>query len=145
MQNITYKSIIAALTVSAFMSSCKPKLDAPDPGKGSLDVSKYVAIGNSITSGYADGALYYDGQMVSYPNLLAEQFKQVGGGNFTQPLMPVGSVGAGVTGTVVVSKRVLGYATDCKGVTSLSPVFYAPTGDAVGLGSRVGDALGDRS
>lgn len=137
MQNITYKSIIAALTVSAFMVSCKPKLDAPDPGKGSVDFSKYVSIGNSITSGYADGALYYDGQMVSYPNLLAEQFKQVGGGNFTQPLMPVSSVGAGLAGSTVVSKRVLGYATDCKGVTSLSPVFYAPTGDAAGLTTNI--------
>lgn len=137
MQNITYKSIIAALTVSTLMVSCKPKLDAPDPDKGSVDFSKYVSIGNSITSGYANGALYYDGQMVSYPNLLAEQFKQVGGGNFTQPLMPVGSVGAGIAGSAVVSKRVLGYATDCKGVTSLSPVFYAPTGDAAGLTTNI--------
>ena len=86
MQNIRYKSIFAAITISALVS-CKPKIDVPEPYNGSVDASKYVAIGNSITSGFADGALYYDGQMVSYPNLLAEQLKLIGGGDFVQPLI----------------------------------------------------------
>src|SRR4051812_41321112 len=118
MQTIVYKSFLAALAVSAFVS-CKPDQKAPDPGKGSLDVSKYVAIGNSITSGFADGALYYDGQMVSYPNLLAQQFKLIGGGEFVQPLVPISSVGVGST---INARSVLGYKTDCKGVTGLSPL-----------------------
>lgn len=117
MQNILYKSILVSLSVSAVVS-CKPKLTAPDPSKGSVDVSKYVAIGNSITSGFADAALYYDGQMVSYPNLLAGQFKLIGDGNFVQPLVAMSSVGFGSSGN---SRYTLGYATDCKGVVSLSP------------------------
>jgi hypothetical protein len=126
MQYITYKSILAAVTISALVSSCKPKIDAPEPDKGGIDATKYVAIGNSITAGFADGALYYDGQMVSYANLLADQLKLVGGGEFVQPLTPSGSVGVGSTGN---AKSVLGYKTDCKGVTGLSPVPAAVTGD----------------
>jgi len=118
MKNITYKSILLAVTVTGFVA-CKPDLKAPDP-------EKYVAIGNSITSGFADAALYYDGQMVSYPNLMAEQFKTIGGGNFVQPLVPMNSVGIGSS---LNAKSVLGYKVDCKGVNGLSPVPAASTGD----------------
>jgi hypothetical protein len=54
--------------------------------KGSADFTKYVAIGNSLTAGFADGGLYRDGQLNSYPSILAGQFKTVGGGDFVQPL-----------------------------------------------------------
>lgn len=56
------------------------------PGKGSADFTKYVAVGNSLTAGYADGGVYREGQLNSYPNILAGQFKTVGGGDFVQPL-----------------------------------------------------------
>jgi hypothetical protein len=55
--------------------------------KGSADFSKYVSLGNSITSGYADGALFIAGQANSYPKLLADQFSFAGGGSFTIPYM----------------------------------------------------------
>lgn len=56
------------------------------PTKGSADFTKYVAIGNSLTAGFADGGLYLDGQLNSYPNILAGQFQKAGGGAFVQPL-----------------------------------------------------------
>ena len=56
--------------------------------KGEADFTTYVALGNSLTSGYRDGALYADGQIESYPAIMAEQMKKAGGGEFTQPLMP---------------------------------------------------------
>lgn len=54
---------------------------------GSLDLSTYVAIGNSLTAGFADGALYTSAQDASFPNFLAQQFmtEGVGGGAFDQP------------------------------------------------------------
>lgn len=52
---------------------------------GSADFSKYVALGNSITAGYADGALFKAGQQNSYAKLLADQFSLVGGGEFKIP------------------------------------------------------------
>lgn len=116
MKNISFYTIATATAV--IVGSCKPSLDAPNPSKGGIDPSKYVAIGNSITSGYADNALYYDGQMVSYANLLAEQLKTVGGGDFVQPLVGMSSVGVGSS---LNGRYTLGYKTDCKGVTSLAP------------------------
>jgi hypothetical protein len=126
MQNKFSKITIVAFTAALVITGCKPQLDVPNPDKGSLDVSKYVSVGNSITSGFADAALYYDGQLVSYPNLIAQQLKTVGGGDFTQPLVPAGSVGVGSS---LNARSVLGYKTDCKGVTSLSPVAFAASGD----------------
>ena len=53
--------------------------------KGEADFSTYVAVGNSLTSGFMDGTMYRSGQQYSFPNLLAQQFQVVGGGVFTQP------------------------------------------------------------
>ena len=79
------KLYIAAALALLAIASCKPSLDEYTPSAGSLDFSKYVAIGNSLTAGYADGGLYLEGQKVAYPNLIAEQMKQVGGGEFHVP------------------------------------------------------------
>ena len=54
---------------------------------GTADFSKYVALGNSLTAGYGDGALFIAGQEGSYPNLLSQQFALVGGGEFKIPFM----------------------------------------------------------
>ncbi|WP_347051155.1 G-D-S-L family lipolytic protein [Flavobacterium olei] len=54
---------------------------------GSADFSKYVALGNSLTSGFSDGALFIKGQQGAYTNIMADQFKLVGGGEFKIPLM----------------------------------------------------------
>jgi len=70
--------------------------------------------------------LYYEGQQVSYVNLLAEQFKLIGGGNFNTPWTPVGTQGLGSS---LNARLVLGYKTDCQGVTGLSPVPAAAAGD----------------
>ncbi len=56
------------------------------PSAGTADFTKYVAIGNSLTAGFADNGLYRAGQLVSYPNLLSQEFARAGGGVFIQPL-----------------------------------------------------------
>ncbi|QAA81908.1 G-D-S-L family lipolytic protein [Aequorivita sp. H23M31] len=71
---------------------CEPEFENPvtDDGfynSGTADLSKFVAVGNSLTAGYSSGALYISGQKNSYPNIMAEQFEFAGGGEFTQPLM----------------------------------------------------------
>lgn len=53
---------------------------------GSANLSTYVSVGNSLTAGYTDGALFAAGQMTSIPNLLAQKFAMAGGGAFTQPM-----------------------------------------------------------
>lgn len=52
---------------------------------GTANFSKYVALGNSLTAGFSDGALFIKGQEGSYTNVMAQQFKLVGGGEFKIP------------------------------------------------------------
>jgi hypothetical protein len=54
---------------------------------GSADFSKYVALGNSLTAGFSDGALFKAGQMNAYTKLMSDQFALVGGGAFNIPMM----------------------------------------------------------
>ncbi len=138
MKHIIFKSIAFTLVI-ILCSSCKPKLTAPSPSKGNIDPSRYVAVGNSITSGFADGALYYQGQLVSFPNLIAGQLKLVGGGNFTQPLMSPSSIGVGSTGNAPFK---LDYSTDCLGVSSLGPVPTATIGDVSAFSTNIYAAQG---
>jgi len=70
--------------------------NAPDPlAVGMLDLSKYVSVGNSLTAGFYDGALFPDGQANSYPAILAGQFELAGGGGFNNPNTISGATGTG--------------------------------------------------
>lgn len=123
------KYIVILVISGLLFYSCEPEIDAYEYNSGSADFSNYVAIGNSLTAGYADGALYKEGQENSMAMMLANQFKNYGGGEFPQPYMPnddgVG-VSPGPQGYVFRTKAVLGFNTDCLGTTSLSPVPANP-------------------
>lgn len=73
--------------ITVVITACKPEIDSFEPSTGNADFTKYIALGNSLTSGYLDGDLFKSGQEFSYPNIIAQQLKFVGGGEFTQPLM----------------------------------------------------------
>ncbi len=82
-----FKNIGILGAASIALISCDPKIDTPTPSvEGKIDVSNYIAIGNSITAGYASNGLYLEGQKVAYPVLIAQQFKLAGGGEFNAPL-----------------------------------------------------------
>jgi lysophospholipase L1-like esterase len=104
------------LALLAFIVSCKPEVNEFTPSNGSADFKTYVALGNSLTAGYADGALYKSGQSYSFTNILGQQFATVGGGAFVQPVV-TSEFG------VLPGKRKLGFSVDCLGVTSLGPVL----------------------
>lgn len=64
------------------MVACEPEFENPVDEQGAYengeaDFTNYVALGNSLTAGYADNALYITGQEQSYPNILAQQFAKV--------------------------------------------------------------------
>jgi len=61
--------------------------ELPELTAGTADFSNYVAIGNSLTAGYTDNALFIAGQENSFPNILSQKFALAGGGAFSQPLM----------------------------------------------------------
>ena len=97
MKNIKY--IALSLLVSVLFSCENDELDAlrnqgnddngplPVLTAGEADFSKYVAVGASFSAGFTDNALFIAGQQNSFPNILSQQFANVGGGSFSQPLM----------------------------------------------------------
>jgi len=114
----------------AGLASCKPNLKSDTPNANGLDFSNYVAVGNSLTAGYADGTLYRTGQQNSYPNILAEQLGIFGPISFKIPLLPGNH---GYPG----AKLVLGYKTDCLGTTSLSPIPDTSMVDTAGSATNI--------
>ncbi|WP_375435891.1 SGNH/GDSL hydrolase family protein [uncultured Hymenobacter sp.] len=84
-----YAPVVALMGLG--LTACQPDLeDDFTPSAGSADFSRYIAVGNSLTAGLSDGGLYLEGQLSSYPNLLAGQFRAAGGGDFVQPLFQTG-------------------------------------------------------
>ncbi len=76
------------LFVCVIFVGCDPEIEVPNEiSSGTADFSNYIAVGNSLTAGYANRGLYEESQLTSFPNLLAEQMKSVGGGDFNQPIM----------------------------------------------------------
>lgn len=116
------KKLVYTICCLLAFAGCKPELEMEAPSAGGADFSRYVAVGNSLTAGYADNSLYRSGQESSYPNILATQFRLVGGGDFKQPLLP-GNYG------YPDAKLVLGMKTNCAGITSLAPIKYAGAAD----------------
>lgn len=91
-----------------------------------LDLYKFVSIGDSITAGYTDGALFYEGQQHAFSNLMAQQFKTVGGGDFNQPLIKPNSVGVGFYGN---ARLALKNKTDASANNNDAPEYIAKQGD----------------
>src|SRR3954470_5522268 len=80
---------IGAIALLLF-SACKPNVNVTTPpSPGEVTFTNYMAVGNSLTAGYADGTLTHSGQLNSYPQRLFEQFQRVGAnGPFVQPELP---------------------------------------------------------
>lgn len=84
MKNL-FNHYIIALAALFFVASCAPTIDDFEVRSSTADFSKYIAVGNSLSAGFADGGLYLEGQRVAFPNLIAAQMQQIGGGAFTSP------------------------------------------------------------
>jgi len=76
--------IISILILLILLIDCK-KTTESESNWGDADFTTFVAVGNSLTAGVADGALYKDSQKNSFPMLIA---KMAGvGEDFEQPIM----------------------------------------------------------
>lgn len=99
---------------------------------GDADFSSFVSIGDSLTAGYADSALYLSGQQNSYPAILAEQFALVSGGAFSQPLVDDnlgGLLFGGVANPDFGNRLVLNGAT-----STPEAIAGTPTTEVIGSG-----------
>ena len=97
-----------------FLIACEDDtpIDTPDPTpieytSGTADFSNYVAIGNSLTAGYSDNALFIDGQTASFPNMLATNFTLAGGGSFEIPFMADNLGGMTLGGNPIAGNRLI--------------------------------------
>ena len=129
----TIKFMIGLLAIG--LVSCEPEFEnaVTDEGfydAGDADFSNYVALGNSLTAGYADGALYMSGQKDSYPNIMAQQFSFVGGGDFTQPLTSDDLGGLLLGGQQILGNRLV-LSADENGNPFPAPLDGMPTTDVV--------------
>lgn len=112
---------VLLFTFSLTYLSCTPERTFPteggEPGTGTLgsfDASRYVAIGNSITAGFLSNSLYEEGQLNSYPALIARQAhgkseNGIGQSKFQMPIIAEPGFGAAVTvgtNTVLASGRI---------------------------------------
>jgi len=94
MKNIS-KYIILLTAVALW--SCEPKMDDFSPSNGSADFTKFVAVGDSYTAGYTDGALGERGQNESFSAILGKQLMYVGSTSYNQPMVQSeGSIGTTV-------------------------------------------------
>jgi lysophospholipase L1-like esterase len=141
------KKFLALLAFSSLLlASCidddaqPPVFAVPTPtpvnySSGEADFSNYVSIGNSLTAGYSDSALFIDGQTASYPNMMATSFAQAGGGSFNIPFMSDNLGGATLGGQPILGNRLfLSFATGSpaplavsgQGTTEISSVLSGP-------------------
>ena len=79
----------------------------PDLTSGSANFSNYVAIGASFTAGFTDNALFIASQENSFPNIIANSFRNAGGGAFAQPLMNDNFGGLAIGGTRITNPRLV--------------------------------------
>ncbi len=127
--------LISTIAVSAllFNVSCDTNFDQDVSdivvSKGDADFTKYVALGNSLTSGYRDNALYIDGQNESYPSMIAKQMKFAGGGEFLQPMMADNNGGLLLNGSPIAATKVYLKGFDVLGSPIIENVLAAPTTD----------------
>ncbi|PLX14389.1 MAG: hypothetical protein C0598_01385 [Marinilabiliales bacterium] len=116
--------MLAALLI--FVTACKKDDQDTPKQEPTIDISSYVAMGNSLTAGYADGALYKSGQNYSYAKIISQQMAQAGGnGIFKTPII---NTEDGVypsiegSGLVLETKYVLSNTSMCDGSNKLLPV-----------------------
>ena len=94
--------LLAVLLVSG-INGCTDKAPGPVASLGSLSISSYVAVGNSLTAGFQSNALYESSQKYSYPNLINGQLRASGATTtFVQPLWS--DPGTPISGTSIAAQ-----------------------------------------
>jgi len=127
------KSIYYIIISVVLLTSCAKEISKPS--KGDADFRRIVAIGASVTAGASDYSMFKDGQLNSYPAIIAKQLKLVGmEGEFKLPLFQDNmGVGQGYDGGGYSTRFVIEYARDCKGNEILKDVplggYYNMTTD----------------
>lgn len=102
--------ILIASSLLVALASCNDEFEHPvdkiEVTSGTADFTRYVALGNSLTAGYMNNALYKSGQEYSYANILAHKMLEAGAADFKTPFMPDdigGFSNLGVSGKMILA------------------------------------------
>ncbi|MGA9212328.1 G-D-S-L family lipolytic protein [Kaistella sp.] len=126
------KILISTIAVAALLSmaGCNTDFDTDvssiQVSNGEANFTKYVSLGNSLTSGFRDNALYIDGQNESYPSIIAQQMQLAGGGAFVQPMMADNNGGL-LLGSNVIQATKLYIKSFTNGAPDILNVNATPT------------------
>jgi hypothetical protein len=103
MKALNVASALLAVVLPAIYSGCTDKPAGPVASLGSVTVTSYVAVGNSLTAGFQSNGWYESSQIYSYPNLIAKELNASGANlNFVQPLWS--DPGTPIAGTSIASR-----------------------------------------
>ncbi len=92
MHKIKYLALI--LSIGLF-TQCELEYDDYYASDAEVDFSNFIALGDSYTAGYTDGALGRSGQENGFSYILGKQLEYVGSEGFVQPLVQSeGSIGS---------------------------------------------------
>ncbi len=81
-----YIKVISFISFLLFLISCEDRssiTDAPPINLGEADFSRFYTVGNSLTAGYQNGALYQSAQEFSFGKIIADRV----GASFEQPII----------------------------------------------------------
>jgi len=91
---LPFSTLLALVIANVGCSVDDAALNAPSLKSGAANFSTVVSLGNSLTAGFADGALGEAGQKFSYPSLIAKQM----GTTFNQPVIKEPGLGLDLQG-----------------------------------------------
>ena len=120
------------LFLLSLLLACKPKAPTHVVDAGTADFTKFIAIGDGHTAGYMDDGLSLDGQKNSLGAMIQQQLMMAGAPAIEMPWMSDQNIGLSLNG---LSRLILGYKTDCQGISSLSPVRVSLQGETSALTS----------
>ena len=124
--------LFASLSFAACSDDDTTGVVAEEPlTAGTANFSKYIALGNSLTAGYSDNALFRAGQENAYPNILAQQFALVGGGAFNTPFVNGNTGGLLFMGTQIQGTRLYLNGFSSPSSPNIMPVPGPPTTDVL--------------
>ena len=128
--NKIYKLLLVGAVIATFTSCTYTFPEDEVPTAGTADFTKLVTVGNSLSAGYMNGALYDAGQAASFPNIIGQQIYANGGGEFNQP--DINSVNGYYTeaGGVIYGRLILKGDLTPEGVVNPGPT-------PIGLGDAI--------
>ena len=96
MKILNNKYLLLSMALLVFTACDEDDMDSPaysdvyvEVTSGSADFSNMVALGATVTAGYTDGALFYEGQRNSFPNIMSGVMSQAienqSSNTFSQP------------------------------------------------------------